>query len=157
MKDVAITGRPRIKNHVKIKTPTKRGNPTWQKGRSANPNGRPKGSTNRFSMTQYKQAVKGGQLPLQFMLEIMRDSEKPDELRLSAAAHAAIYIHRRQPIGIEQLPDRFGALSADQVRRLPAPALQQLLAASQAFYTQLQRLGITQPQGQIIDVETPTS
>ena len=156
MGDSTLLNRPKIWNHVEIKKGSRKGNPNWKKGKSANPNGRPKGTPNRFSITQYRQAAAGGQLPLQFMLEIMRNTEKPDELRLSAAAHAAVYLHKRQPIGIEQLPDRFGALSADQVRRLPAPALQQLLTASQVFYSQLQRLGITQPAGQIIDVEAPT-
>ena len=128
----------------------------WQKGKSGNPNGKPKGTYSKFTIMQHEAARRGGEMPLAFMLRVMRDDTMPMEIRLTASAHAAQYVHRKMPIGIEQLPDRFGALTADQVRRLPAPALQQLLAASQIFYSQLQKLGITQPAGQIIDVtETP--
>ena len=131
-----------------------RGNPNWRKGVVTNPRGRAKGVPNKFSVQQYKvQLATGRELPLQFMLRLMRDEKKADELRLSAATAAAPYLHRKMPIGIEHLPDRFGSLTPEQLRKLPMPALRGLLVASQAFYHQLVRLGVTVPQGQTIEME----
>jgi hypothetical protein len=125
----------------------------WKKGQSGNPHGKPKGTISRFSIKQYEAELATGQkLPLQFMLDLMRDTKQEMQLRLSAATAAAPYLHRKMPIGIEQIPGRFGALTADQLRQLPTPALQQLLQASRTFYSQLVQLGIAQPQGEVIDV-----
>ncbi len=148
--------RPQINAKIINSTETikkKRGNPKWHKGMPPlNPNGRQKGSPNKFSIQQYKQAAASGKLPLQFMLDVMRDEGKPDELRLSAATAAAPYLHRKMPIGIEQVPGRFGSLTADQIRQLSTPALQQLMQASQTYYQQLVQLGMAQPEGDVIDV-----
>ena len=82
----------------------------------------------------------------------MRDFDNPVEFRLQAASAAAPYVHKKMPIGVEVMPGRYGSLTADQLRQLPTPALQQLLAASQTFYQQLVQLGVAQPAGEIIDV-----
>ena len=102
------------------------------------------------------QAAATGVLPLQFMLGVMRDVGQEIDIRLQAATAAAPYLHKKQPIGIEQIPGRFGALTANQLRQLPTPALQQLLIASRTFYKQLVNLGIAQPEGEVIDV-TPSA
>mgnify|MGYP001616638503 FL=1 len=129
----------------------------WKKGESGNIKGKPKGAKSRFSLQQYKAELATGQeLPLQFMLKLMRDVKKDDVLRLSAATAAAPYLHKKQPVGIEHIPGRYGSLTADQLRQLPTPALQQLLVASQAFYSQLVQIGVVRPEGEVIDVE-PTA
>lgn len=127
-----------------------RGNPKWVKGQVTNPKGRPKGVKNKFTLA--KIAAESGELPLMYMLRVMRDSEHSVELRLQAAQAAAPYLHRKMPIGIEQMPGRYGSLTAAQLRGLPTPALQQLLQASQVFYQKLVALGVAQPGGEIIDV-----
>lgn len=129
-----------------------RGNPRWKKGMPpTNPRGRPKGAKNKIP-SMIRMAMESGELPLAFMLRMMRDTHRSPEFRLQAASAAAPYVHKKMPIGIEQIPGRYGSLTADQLRQLPTPALQQLLAASQAFYQQLIQLGIAQPQGEVIDV-----
>lgn len=149
--NLAVTEENNIETEPKKKR-KKRGH-LFKKGVCPNPNGRPKGRKNKFSLQQYKaELATGQQLPLQFMLALMRNEKKPDELRLSAAASAAPYLHKKQPIGIEQLPGRYGSLTADQLRQLPTPALQQLLQASHAFYQQLVHIGLAQPAGEVIDV-----
>ena len=98
-------------------------------------------------------AAESGELPLMFMLRLMRDTEQEMGLRLTAATAAAPYLHRKMPIGIEQVPGRFGSLTAEQLRKLSTPALQQLLVASHMFYQQLVDLGLAEPAGEVIDVE----
>ena len=148
------------KNNYKNKNGrrNKRGGPAWQKGKSANPKGRPNGSKNKNTLMAQAQAQAAatGVLPLQFMLGVMRDVGQEIDIRLQAATAAAPYLHKKQPIGIEQIPGRFGALTADQLRQLPTPALQQLRIASRTFYKQLVNLGIAQPEGEVIDV-TPSA
>lgn len=153
-----ITPRHLIEEKTKTDTnppPKKkrRGNPNWKKGKSGNPNGKPKGVYHKFALAQYRQELATGQqLPLAFMLSLMRNQKEDMQLRLSAATAAAPYLHKRQPQGIEVTPGRYGSLTADQLRQLPTPALHQLLAASQTFYQQLVQLGVAQPAGEIIDV-----
>ncbi len=137
-----------------IITPTvkkKRGNPAWKKGVSVNPKGRAKGAKNKMP-TMLRMAMESGELPLAFMLRMMRMQKNTLEFRLQAASAAAPYVHRKMPQGIEVTPGRYGSLTADQLRQLPTPALQQLLVASQTFYQQLVQLGVAQPAGEIIDV-----
>lgn len=146
---------PRIDKIVKnnMSTRKKGGNPRWVNGVSGNPNGRPAGSRNKFSVAQHKALLaEGREMPLPFMLYLMRDKTQEMELRLEAAKAAAVYCHKKQPIGIEQMPGRYGSLTASQLRQLPTPALQQLMVASQAFYHQLVQLGVAQPGGEVIDV-----
>lgn len=124
----------------------------FKKGQRANPKGRPKGTLSKFTLKQYFDAKAAGELPLHFMLRVMRDEDNPTELRLRAACDAAPYLHRKMPIGIEQSPGRFGSLTPDQLRQLPTPALQSLLAASQSFQQQLAILGVIKPEGRVIEV-----
>lgn len=81
------------KANLNLATPKKKrtGNPTWKKGQSANPKGKPKGARNKFSMMQYKtELATGMELPLPFMLRVMRDVNNDIELRLSAARVSAM-------------------------------------------------------------------
>ena len=153
-----IEHRPVIKNNLENKTPAgkhkSRGNPAWKKGVVTNPKGRPKGAKNKMP-SMLRMAIESGELPLAFMLRMMRSRKNSLEFRLQAASSAAPYVHRKMPIGVEQIPGRFGSLTADQLRQLPTSALQQLLQASREFYQQLVQLGVTQPQGEVIDV-TPS-
>ena len=68
--------------------------------------GRPRGSRNRLttemlevvgSMRDAKATIGNGELPLEFLLEVMRDPARPVELRIEAAKAAAPYIHPKMP------------------------------------------------------------
>jgi hypothetical protein len=71
-----------------------RGRP-FRPGISGNPRGRPRGSRNKRSLTQIEATQAGGQMPLDFMLAVMRDENLPPERRLEAAKAAAPYCHGR--------------------------------------------------------------
>ena len=62
----------------------------------ARPNaGRKPGTLNRFNRELLERAVEGGQLPLDYMLEIMRDQSLDTRLRIDAAKAAAPYVHQK--------------------------------------------------------------
>ena len=62
----------------------------------ARPNaGRNPGTLNRFNRELLERAVEGGQLPLDHMLEIMRDQSLDTRLRIDAAKAAAPYVHQK--------------------------------------------------------------
>ena len=62
----------------------------------ARPNaGRKPGTLNRFNRELLERAIEGGQLPLDYMLEIMRDQSLDPRLRIDAAKAAAPYVHQR--------------------------------------------------------------
>lgn len=76
----------------------------FAKGKSGNPNGRPKGTRSRT--TQLKEAallkiLAKHKAPLDFLLELMSSGEAPLAVRIDAAKAAAPYVHRRMPIAIE--------------------------------------------------------
>lgn len=58
-------------------------------------NGRPKGAINKRSEETYQKAKKGGKLPVDYMLEQMRNSKLDRAVRMQAARDAAPYIHAR--------------------------------------------------------------
>lgn len=61
---------------------------------STNTGGRPKGSKNAISKELVKKAQKGGQMPIDYMLAVMRDKKKSTpEMRLDAARSVAPYLH----------------------------------------------------------------
>jgi hypothetical protein len=57
--------------------------------------GRKKGSTKKFTEQAIERAGADGLLPLEFMLDALRDVTKPFEVRMDAAKSAAPYIHPR--------------------------------------------------------------
>ena len=62
----------------------------------ARPNaGRKPGTLNRFNRELLERAIEGGQLPLDYMLEIMRDQSLDTRLRIDAAKAAAPYVHQK--------------------------------------------------------------
>jgi hypothetical protein len=65
----------------------------FKPGTSGNPRGRPRGSRNKRSLANIEGAQAGGQLPLDFLLSVMRDSRQSIERRLEAAKAAAPYVH----------------------------------------------------------------
>ena len=71
-----------------------RGRP-FKPGTSGNPRGRPPGSRNKRTWLQTDAAAARGQLPLDFLLCLMRDAATPIDRRLEAARCAAPYCHSR--------------------------------------------------------------
>ena len=71
-----------------------RGRP-FRPGVSGNPSGRPRGSRNKRSLASIEAAQASGQMPLDFLLLIMRNNTQPLERRLEAAKAAAPYCHAR--------------------------------------------------------------
>jgi hypothetical protein len=69
--------------------------PPLRPGASGNPHGRPRGSRNKRSLANIEAAQSGGQLPLDFLLSVMRDSKQSIERRLEAAKAAAPYLHSK--------------------------------------------------------------
>ena len=57
--------------------------------------GRRKGSMNRRTKQTVAMAEAAGQLPLEFMLEVMRDPNESDDLRFRMAVAAAPFCHAR--------------------------------------------------------------
>ena len=57
--------------------------------------GRKPGSLSRFNREMVERASSGGDLPLDFMLEVMRDESLGIRLRIDAAKAAAPYVHQR--------------------------------------------------------------
>lgn len=60
--------------------------------------GRKKGSRNKVNRAEElrKAAAAGGQTPLEFMLDVMRDDEATMEFRCDMAKAAAPYLHARR-------------------------------------------------------------
>lgn len=91
--------------------------------------GRPKGSVGiktKIRQEMVKAANDGELMPLQFMLDVLRDTSKPFDSRYKAAVDAAPYLHPRlatttleggdKPIGIEHL---ISAIDG-KTRRIPS-------------------------------------
>lgn len=55
--------------------------------------GRKKGGVNRLTAEAVAKAQEGGEMPLDFMLSIMRDESEQRSVRLDAAKAAAQYVH----------------------------------------------------------------
>ena len=50
---------------------------------------------NRFSRDLLEKAAQSGQLPVDYMLEVMRDQSLDTRLRIDAAKAAAPYVHQK--------------------------------------------------------------
>ena len=72
----------------------RRGRP-FRPGRSGNPRGRPRGSLNKRTRALLEAAEAGGEMPLDFLLRLMRDPREPKSKRLEAAKAAAPFCHSK--------------------------------------------------------------
>ena len=57
--------------------------------------GRKPGSTNRFNRDLLASASATGALPVEYLLEVMRDASNPISLRIDAAKSCAPYLHHK--------------------------------------------------------------
>lgn len=57
--------------------------------------GRKAGSTNRYSKELLSQAMQEGDLPVHYLLSVMRDKSLDTRLRIEAAKAAAPYLHHK--------------------------------------------------------------
>src|ERR1044071_3978799 len=78
-----------VKNSAK-----QRGRP-FRPGRSGNTAGRPKGSRNRRTKALIEAAQLGGELPLDYMLRVMRDPNVTARRRDEMAKAAAPFLHSK--------------------------------------------------------------
>jgi hypothetical protein len=69
-----------------------RGRP-FRPGESGNRRGRPPGSLNKRTRALLEAAEAGGEMPLDFLLRLMRDPRAPRAKRLEAAKAAAPFCH----------------------------------------------------------------
>jgi len=61
--------------------------------------GRKAGGANKLSREAYERAQEGGELPLDFLLRVMRDDNSDEARRIDCAKAAAPYVHpKRAPI-----------------------------------------------------------
>jgi hypothetical protein len=74
------------------KSGKQRGRP-FRPGASGNPRGRPRGSLNKRTQTLLEAAEAGGEMPLDFLLRLMRDPRAPIARRLEAAKAVAPFLH----------------------------------------------------------------
>jgi len=72
--------------------------------KTGKPRGRPKGSKDKKS-ARFRQAVAGGQAPLDYLLTVMRNTTLKIAVRVDAAKAAAPYVHSRlQSIVVQEIP-----------------------------------------------------
>jgi Family of unknown function (DUF5681) len=71
-----------------------RGRP-FQPGRSGNPRGRPRGSRNKRTRALLEAAKVGGELPLDYMLRVMRNPNAPAKRRDEMAKAAVPFVHSK--------------------------------------------------------------
>ena len=74
------------------KSGKQRGRP-FRPGASGNPRDRPRGSLNKRTQKVLEAAEAGGEMPLDFLLRLMRDPHSPMARRLEAAKAAAPFLH----------------------------------------------------------------
>ena len=67
----------------------------FRPGTSGNPRGRPKGSRNKRTCALLEAAQVGGEMPLDYMLRVMRDPSAPPKRRDEMAKAAAPYVHAK--------------------------------------------------------------
>lgn len=61
--------------------------------------GRKPGGTNKISQEAYERAKESGELPLDYLLRVMRDDNADEAKRIDCAKAAAPYIHpKRAPV-----------------------------------------------------------
>jgi hypothetical protein len=72
-----------------------REDPTMPRGGKREGAGRKRGSTNRFSQRLMEFAQESGEMPLDYLLRVMRDDTERSNIRIDAAKAAAPYVHHR--------------------------------------------------------------
>jgi hypothetical protein len=95
------------------KSGKQRGRP-FKRGASGNPRGRPRGSLNKRTRTLLEAAEAGGEMPLDFLLRVMRNPHAQTARRLEAAKAAAPFLHPKlttidakfSPAAAEPSPER---------------------------------------------------
>src|SRR6476660_5841979 len=78
-----------------INKPEKQRGRPFKPGASANPRGRPRGSRNRRTRALVEAAQAGGELPLDYMLRVMRDPNATAKRRDEMAKAAAPFLHSK--------------------------------------------------------------
>ena len=78
-----------------VNKPEKQRGRPFNAGQSGNAHGRPKGSRNKHTRTLIEAAQAGGELPLDYMLSVMRDPRAPARRRDEMAKAAAPYLHSK--------------------------------------------------------------
>jgi hypothetical protein len=64
-------------------------------GGKRNGSGRPRGATNLRTRGILEAAIAGGEMPIAYMLRVMRDENAPDLRRDAMAKSAAAYMHSK--------------------------------------------------------------
>ena len=65
----------------------------FQKGQSGNPAGKPKGASRKATAEREAKIAASGLTPLDWMLQVVRDPDQPNERRDEMAKAAAPYVH----------------------------------------------------------------
>jgi hypothetical protein len=101
-----------------------RGRP-FKPGVSGNARGRPKGARNKRTRILLEAAEAGGEMPLDFLLRLMRDPRAPMTRRLEAAKAAAPFAHARlspvEPIVNLDTSERVSSIEVRFVKPRPGP------------------------------------
>jgi hypothetical protein len=108
------------------KSSKQRGRP-FQPGVSGNARGRPKGARNRRTRAVLEAAEAGGEMPLDYMLTVMRDPKVDAKRRDAMAMAAAPYLHPKlssvepKPFTDPEKPEGVSRIEVSFVHSRPQP------------------------------------
>ena len=84
--------------------------------------GRPPGSVNKLAKDAHERAAAGGILPLDYLLQIMRDNGADEARRIDAAKAAAPYLHAKlQPVDGEGSAEQKHVVRGELAWQPPQP------------------------------------